>query len=164
MCPFFVCGGLVAKPSSELDTLLSETIAALGFDYVGCEYHPQARGASLRIFVEKRDGHITIDECADVSRQVNAVLAVEDTIAGDYTLEVSSPGLERQLFRAEHYIRFIGEKARVRLYHPRNGQRNFIGIIEAADQQTLTLNVAGQPVELAIADIDKSRLIAEFDI
>ena len=154
----------MSKPSNQLDTLLSETIAALGFDYVGGEYFPQARGASLRLYVEKRDGNISIDECAQISRHVNSVLAVENVIPGDYTLEVSSPGIERQLFRAEHYIRFIGEVARIRLYHPREGQRNFIGKIEAADQQQLTLDVAGVPMTFAIADIDKGRLVAEFDI
>ena len=152
------------KPPSELDTLLCDTVTALDYDYVGCEYFQQSRSVILRLYAEKRDGHITIGECANISRQVNAVLAVEGNLPESYTLEVSSPGLERPLFNADQFMRFLGKTVKVRAYHALNGQRNFVGVIKAADQEQLTLDVAGQPIELAMSNIDKARLVVEFDV
>jgi len=154
----------VSKPSLALDQFLSEAIVGLGFEYVGCEYFAQPRGATLQIYAEKRDANITIDDCALISRQLKPKLAVENLIAADFSLEVSSPGIERRLFRAEHYIRFIGHTIKMRLYHPHNGQRNFVGKIVDADNEKLTLDVNGQSHEFAMLDIDKGRLVAEIDI
>ncbi len=154
----------MAKPSTELETVLSDTIAALGFDYVGCEYFSSQREVVVRIYVEKRDASISIDECAAISRQIQAVLTVEKLLPSTFVLEVSSPGIERRLFRAEDYIRFVGQEAKIRVYQPVSEQRSFIGTIEAADLQDLTLNVQGQSMRFAMANIEKGRLIAKFKI
>lgn len=154
----------MAKPSTELDSLLDSTITSLGFDYVGAEFFSQPSGALIRVYVEKMDGHIGIDECADISRQLKSILTVEQIAGGDFTLEVSSPGLERRLFRPGHYVRFVGHNAKILLHHLHNGQRNFVGVIEAADENQLTLNIAGQSLTFLMSDISKGRLIVEFDI
>lgn len=153
------------RAPSKLDELIAETVTALGFEYVGCEYFPQSSGVLMRVYAEKPGAHISIDECASVSRQINATLAVEETgVPENYTLEVSSPGIERPLFKTEQYAAVVGQNVKVKLYHPKDGQRNFVGVLTTADPQQITLDVAGQPMEFIIAEIEKARLVVEFDI
>ena len=100
--------------------LLEPAAEALGYELVELEFHPQGRGGLLRIFID-RTGGVTVDDCEKVSRQVSSVLDVEDPIPGAYTLEVSSPGLDRPLRKETDYVRFAGEQAKLELALPRDG-------------------------------------------
>ena len=156
----------MSKVPEELEHLLSEAIVGQGFDYVGCEYFQQQRGVLLRVYIEKCavNTAVSVDECAKVSRQLQALLAVEETMTGAYTLEVSSPGLERPLFRLAHYLRFLGEKVRIKLHHAVHGRSRFVGNLIAADENEVTVDVDGQHYVLSMLAIDKAKLVVDFDV
>lgn len=137
-------------------------MVSLGYEFVGLEYLPQGKHSLLRIYIDKPGG-ITVDDCGTVSHQVSGVLEVEDPISGHYVLEVSSPGLDRPLFKFDDFERFSGNSVQIRLQMPLNGRRNFRGILQgvvAADQQVV-VEVDGETFNLPWDRIEKARLIAE---
>ncbi len=149
------------KPT--LEALIEPVVAALGYELVGVEHLSQGRRSLLRLYIDSEQG-ITLDDCERVSHQVSGLLEVEEPVRGDYTLEVSSPGLDRPLFKPEHYARFVGHKVRLRLHAPLDGRRKYVGVIEGLeDNGTLVLNVEDEGrLELALQDIDKANLVPEF--
>ncbi len=159
--PFFVSGVKMAQASEKLVAIIEPAIAALGFELVGVEYMPQGRHSLLRIYIDHEDG-ITVDDCGDVSHQVSAVLDVEDPIRGEYTLEVSSPGMERPLFKLEHYVRFADNLAEIRLHAPLNGRRKFKGRIQGVEGDEVIVDVDGDELRFAIDNIEKAHLIHEW--
>jgi len=157
--PFFVCSGQVIRET--LLRLLEPVIEALGYELVELEFHPQGRGGLLRIYLD-REGGIGVDDCERASRQVSSVLDVEDPIPGTYTLEVSSPGLDRPLRKAEDYARFAGQRAKLELLLPRDGRRRFSGTLRGIEGSEVQIEVDGVIYRLPLADIGKARLIPEF--
>lgn len=152
------------RHTKKLDDIIDPIVTALGYDYVGCEYTSSGRKSLLRIYIERSEG-VTIDDCALVSRQVSAVLDVENPIYGEYHLEVSSPGIERPLFKLEHFQRFIGQPIRLRMGQPQEGQRNFKGKLEKVDETTLVLSDDNcKLITLPFRDIEKANLVADFDV
>lgn len=137
--------------------LLEPAIEALGYELVELEFPPHL----LRIYID-REGGITVDDCEVVSRQVSAVLDVEDPIPGAYTLEVSSPGLDRPLRKEADFIRFAGERAKVELALPKDGRRRFTGTLKGCEAGEVLIEVDGEDHRLPLADIDKARLVPEF--
>jgi len=117
-------------------------------------------GRLLRLFIDKPGG-VNIDDCAALSRQLSRVLEVEGV---DYErLEVSSPGLDRPLRKAQDFARFAGQKADVRMRTPdATGRRRFVGVLKGADQGRVSMELDGQTVALALEDIDRARLVPEF--
>ena len=142
--------------------LLEPTISALGYELLGVEYKAQGKHSRLRLYIDGPEG-IGLEDCEAVSHQVSGVLDVEDPIRGQYSLEVSSPGLDRPLFRPEHFARFVGQRVKVRLHHPRDGQRNFHGRIESVenDQVYISMDDGGR-FALSCEDIEKANLVPEF--
>lgn len=137
----------------DLTGLLEKTLSGLGYELVDSEW--AGRGL-LRIFIDKPGG-IDVDDCARVSNHLTRVFPVEGI---NYErLEVSSPGLDRPLRRLRDFQRFEGEKAKVRMRIPLNGQRNFVGILRGADEQNLHLEVDGTLVSLDMAGVEKARLV-----
>lgn len=110
----------------RLTEMLAPVVEGLGFELVGVEYHPGRGRGLLRIYIDRPEG-IDVDDCARVSHQVSGVLDVEDPLPGEYLLEVSSPGLDRPLFKAADYERFAGETIRMRLRGTLEGRRKFHG-------------------------------------
>ena len=106
--------------------LIDTTIQALGVELWGVELLQQGKYSLLRIYIEREEG-VTIEDCEKVSRQISALLDVEDPIAGEYTLEVSSPGMDRPLFTIEQYSQFIGSEVELKLRRPLDGRRKFKG-------------------------------------
>ena len=141
--------------------LLEPVIEALGYELVELEFHPQGRGGLLRVYLD-REGGIGVDDCERASRQVSSVLDVEDPIPGAYTLEVSSPGLDRPLRKAEDYARFAGQRAKLELLLPRDGRRRFSGTLQGIEGGEVQIEVDGVIYRLPLADIGKARLIPEF--
>ena len=116
----------------------------------------------MRLFIDKATG-ITLEDCEQVSRQVSSVLDVEDPIRGQYSLEVSSPGLDRPLFKLEHFKRFVGQGVKLRLRQPQAGQRNFKGRIAAIEDTILVLRMGdGEEVKINVTDVEKANLVPEF--
>ena len=110
----------------ELTKLLEPAIEQLGFELSDLEIKLGGRDGLIRLFIDKADG-VGLEDCETVSRQVSALLDVENPVPGHYVLEVSSPGLDRKLTKLEHFQRFIGEDIQVRLLFPVAGRRNFRG-------------------------------------
>lgn len=141
----------------DLEQLLEPTITDMGFELWGCEYLSQGRHSLLRIYIDKPEG-ITIDDCQDVSHQVSAVLDVEDPIQGNYSLEVSSPGLPRPLFKSSQYERYAGEMVEIKVYKPVDGKRKLLGTIVSATESTLVLEVNGAQLDILFSNIVKAHL------
>ncbi|MEN8174898.1 MAG: ribosome maturation factor RimP [Pseudomonadota bacterium] len=142
--------------------LVKETVEPMGYEVAGVELVAGGRRSQvLRIYIDHPDG-VQLDDCAAVSHQLSGVLDVEDPIRGDYELEVSSPGLDRPLFEADHFERFSGHRARVRLAVKQDGRRNFEGVIQGMDEDLVILDVEGEVVRLPLNRIDSARLVPEF--
>ncbi|WP_455209032.1 ribosome maturation factor RimP [Kaarinaea lacus] len=146
---------------ANIQALIEPAVAALGYELVGMEQLSQGRHSLLRIYIDSGDG-ITLDDCERVSHQVSGILDVEDVIHGHYSLEVSSPGLDRPLFSMDHFQRFIGKQAKIRLTTPLDGRRKFNGVIRAAGDNLVVLEVDTQEIELPFSAIEKANLVPEI--
>jgi len=142
----------------ELVRLLEPAVEHLGYELADLELRIGGRAGVLRLFIDKPDG-IVIEDCEIVSRQASAILDVEDPIPGNYTLEVSSPGLDRTLTKPAHFQRFMGQDVRVKLRFPLSGRRNYRGALKAADDEKIEVEVDGESYSLPIATIESARLI-----
>ena len=172
--PFFVSRGFVpdaawarclgcamstVKSSVALVTeLIDATIQALGLELWGVELLQQGRFSLLRIYIEREEG-VTIEDCEKVSRQVSALLDVEDPIAGEYTLEVSSPGVDRPLFTAEQYEQYVGSEVNLKMRRPLDGRRKFKGKILKVSEDTIGLLVEGTEHDLEFSAIEKASIV-----
>ncbi len=145
----------------QLHDLVQPSVEAVGCELWGVEYLSQGRRSMLRIFIESDKG-ITVEDCERVSRQVSGVLDVEDPIAGEYTLEVSSPGADRMLFTLDQYQRFIGEQVSVRLRAPFDGRRNFKGLLKAVEDQDVVVEIDAEEYLLPIDSIEKANIVPRF--
>jgi len=146
----------------NLQELLGPVVEALGYELLGIEFQGGAHHGVLRLYIDSPNG-ITLDDCEQVSHQVSGVLDVEDPVPGRFSLEVSSPGLDRPLFAPEHFERFCGHKAKLRLERPLDGQRNFSGVLNGLRDGHLLLQLEdGTECEFDLADIEKARLVPEI--
>ena len=151
----------MAAPYAQLDTLIQPAVEALGYEFVGLQYHAQGKHPVLRVFIDADQG-ITVDDCAKVSRQVSAVLDVEDPIKTEYNLEISSPGVKRPLFTLQHYQQFIGHEVKVHLTHALNNRRKWQGTLHSVDGDSIVLTVEGEAVAIPYAQIEKGNLEPEL--
>ena len=147
----------MAGREAKIEALLEPTINALGFEFWGLEYLAQGRHTVLRLYIDREAG-VTVDDCAEVSRHVSSVLDVEDPIAGDYTLEVSSPGIDRLLFRLDHYAGYVGEWIEVRLRTPFDGRRKFKGTLKGVEGDEIVVQVEDEEFLLPHAAIEKAQV------
>lgn len=142
----------------ELRHLLEPSIEQLGYELSDIEVKLGGKDGVVRVFIDRPEG-IGLEDCEAVSRQVSAVLDVEDPLPGQYVLEVSSPGLDRKLTKFEHFHRFTGEEVRIKLRLPIAGRRNFRGALRAADKETIEIEVDGERHSLPLAAIESARLV-----
>lgn len=145
----------------ELTSLIEPVVQGMGFVLWGIEYIPSGKFSTLRIYIDHEDG-IHVDQCADVSRQVSAVMDVEDPISNNYTLEVSSPGMDRPLFTLEQYAAYIGEWVEIKLRYAFEGRRNFKGVLNGIEDGDVVINVEKEEFLLPIESIDRGRIIPNF--
>ena len=146
---------------AKVQALVEPVVSSLGYELVGVEFLMQGRSGLLRVYIDAEDG-ITLDDCQRVSHQLSGVLDVEDIIKGQYQLEISSPGLDRPLFTKEHFERFTGHMAKLKLTVPLNGQRKFRGTLKGVENDQLKLDVDGEEILLPLNTVDKANLIPEF--
>ena len=142
----------------ELISLIEPTVEQLGYELSDLELKLGGRDGVVRVFIDKPDG-VDLSDCEIVSRQLSAILDVEAALPGHYTLEVSSPGLDRKLTKPEHFQRFTGETVRVKLRFPVDGRRHFRGALRAADDEKIEVEVDGESHSLRIATIESARLV-----
>jgi ribosome maturation factor RimP len=142
--------------------MLRPAVEETGMELLGIEFISAGKHSVLRLFIDHENG-VNVDNCADVIRQVSALLDVEDPISTEYNLEVSSPGLDRPLFEKKHYEAVVGETIEVKLAMPLNGRRKFKGLLETVEGDNLIVVVDGQDYELVISNIDKANLVPNFD-
>jgi ribosome maturation factor RimP len=138
--------------------MLRPAVEEVGKELLGIEYISAGNNSVLRLFIDHENG-IDVDDCAEVSRQVGAILDVEDPISSEFNLEVSSPGLDRPLFDKPHYKAVIGEIIEVKLSIPLNGRRKFKGRLVAVENDTLIVTVDGEDYDLVLGNIVKANLV-----
>ncbi|MEX2499273.1 MAG: ribosome maturation factor RimP [Wenzhouxiangellaceae bacterium] len=163
----------------DLSRLIRPAIEAMGFEFVGLEYLSNPKNRLVRIYIDREPEGISVDDCAEVSHEVSAVLDVEDPVSGHYSLEVSSPGVERPLFEPAHYRKFVGDRATVHLYAPmndghgnghgnghgagQNKRRKLTGRIVAADDDQVVVEVDGENIAVSFDDIRRANLKPDMD-
>ncbi len=147
----------MATKDQQITELLGSTVEALGFELWGVEYLSQGRHSLLRVYIDAETG-ITVDDCARVSEQVSSVLDVEEPISGEYTLEVSSPGMDRLLFRLDQYPGYVGEIVELRLRSPFEGRRKFKGVLTGIEGEDVVIRVDDHEYLLPHSAIDKARI------
>lgn len=147
--------------SKTLNELIEPVVTGMGYELVGVEYLPNKRGSLLRVYIDNEVG-INLGDCEAVSHQLSGVLDVEDPIPGQYRLEISSPGLDRPLFKAADYERFAGETVKVRLAGPWEGRRKFRGELLGFRDGNVVILENGVEVAIPLAQVDKANLVPEF--
>ena len=149
--------------AEQIQALLAPTVASLGLELLGVEFVPSGHSALLRLYIDAPGRLVGIEDCEAASREVSALLDVEDPIESEYTLEVSSPGVDRPLFSVEQFARFLGEEAKVQLRLPQDGRRRMAGRIVAAADGRVTLAVEGiGELSVAMENIEKARLVPDL--
>lgn len=169
----------MAVDLDHVRAIIDRVASSLGVDVVEVELRGGGKSRMLRIFIDKPQG-VTHEDCANLSREVGTILDVEDAIpGGSYTLEVSSPGLDRKLWRPADFERFQGSRVKLTTRDPVNGNRHFEGRLERFASGRLTLDVAeprpmsrakqklsGQPapqmLEIDLANVEKANLVPEI--
>ena len=141
----------------RLIALIEPVLAQLGYELIELEYAAGRSQAVLRLFIDQPAG-ITVEDCERASREVAALLDVDDPIPTAYTLEVSSPGFDRVLRTPAHFERFIGSRVFVELKAPRAGRRRYTGMLQAANSTGIELEVDKQKVDIPFDEIGKARL------
>ena len=146
----------------RLRQILISVVEVMGYEWVGMEFHSSRPNSLLRIYIDSETG-ITLDDCQRVSHQLSGVLDVEDAIVGRYTLEVSSPGLDRPLFEAKHFERFAGSQARLQLRMLLGGRRKLAGcLLGMRGDEVVIMDNEGREWQVPIEQIEKARLAPEL--
>lgn len=160
---FYICGYKMTAVTGDLEQMIESAVVAAGVDYVGYELIHSGKNSILRVYVDEVNG-IDINTIEKVSRQISAVLNVERPGNIDYHLEVSSPGLDRPLFRINDYRRFIGSSIKLRLKMPKeNNRRHYRGELMSVENQQITIVVeSGEKVTVHFDEIEKANLVPEF--
>ncbi|MDD3448961.1 MAG: ribosome maturation factor RimP [Gammaproteobacteria bacterium] len=150
----------MSRKASELQRIIEPTVTAMGYELLGIEHLSQGRRSLVRIYIDSEQG-ITLDDCEAVSHQVSGMLDVEDPIRGQYALEISSPGLDRPLFKREHYERYVGNRVRIRMALPIEGRRKFSGALAGVRGDKVIVIDEEVEYELPLSGIDKANLVPE---
>ena len=138
-------------------------LESMGLSLWDLEFNKQGPQWLLRIFIDREPGGVTLSDCETVSRDLSAALDVEDIIPHAYTLEVSSPGLDRNLSKPEHFVRFTGSMVRIKTFQPINGQKVFRGRLLGSDEDTIKVELeTGTVLEIPLTGITKASLEVEF--
>ncbi len=144
----------------KLREMIEPIVTGLGYEAVGIELLPQGGAELLRIYID-RSGGVTVDHCERVSHQVSGMLDVEDPIRGEYTLEVSSPGIDRPLFRRDDFARFAGRRVKLKLRAPRAGRARYTAQLHGLEGDEVLLEVDGEALRIAYDEIDQARLVED---
>ena len=147
----------------QLEDILRPVVEGLGYEFWGIEFRSHGHHSNLRVFIDDAENGIAIDDCEKVSRQVSGVMDVEDPIQTEYTLEVSSPGMDRPLFRLEQYEAFIGHKVQIKLRMAFEGRRKFLGLIKGVEGDDVVVVVDDHEYLLPFDSIEKANIVPVFE-
>ena len=147
--------------TKQVADLVEPILDEMGFELVDVEYLSKYGRWVLRLYIDKQGG-VTIDDCAQVSREIGDLIDVKDIIEHEYVWEVSSPGLDRPLKKEADFIRAVGKKIKVRMAAQVDGRRNFTGYLRNFENGTLRMETEGMMVALPWPEVDKANLVYEF--
>lgn len=151
------------RASAQVVSVIEPVVTGLGYELVGAEFGQAENGQTLRVYIDTdSEAGIVMEDCATVSRQLNAVLDVEDTIKSAYLLEVSSPGVDRPLFTEAQFAAQTGEAVRVRMADGVGGRRNFKGNLVAVKDGMATVEVDGIDYDLPIVDVEQAHIFGRL--
>ncbi len=155
------------RRENQIEGLLAPAVEALGCELWGVEYMSQGRRSKLRVYIDRPAG-VTVDDCERVSREVSDLLDIEDVIPSAYTLEVSSPGMDRILFKPGHYQANLGATVDVRLNFPFEGRKHIVGILVAIEDDEIVVRPREQGEEaeefvLPLENVQRARVVPQFD-
>jgi ribosome maturation factor RimP len=148
---------MTAPLRDKLIALTEPLLGQLGYELVDLEFVPGRSQATVRVFIDRPEG-VGLEDCERASHELSALLDVEDPVPVAYTLEVSSPGLDRVLRTPAHFQRFVGERIWLELRVAREGRRRYTGQLEALTDDGIELNVDGAMVSVPFAEIGRARL------
>jgi len=143
----------------QIETLITPSLTSMGFELVKVTMMDGKKSQTLQIMAERPDGTINVDDCAAISRQVSAILDVEDVLSAAYRLEVSSPGIDRPLVKLSDYPKYTGHTAKVETVLPIDGRKRFTGAIKAVEGENVILTVDGKDHSLPFIDIQSAKLV-----
>ncbi|HDR14958.1 MAG TPA: ribosome maturation factor RimP [Desulfobacteraceae bacterium] len=149
------------KIIGQVTVLVEPVIEELGFELVDVDFLTDRGRRVLRLYVDRECGGITLDECVEVSREVDGLIELEDVVPDPYVLEVSSPGLDRPLRKEKHFAAAVGRKVKVKMKKPVENRRNFTGMLESFNANLITLQIENHNVTLPVAEIEKARIVYE---
>ena len=150
------------RKEKQVEELLAPTVESLGCNIWGVEFLAQGKHTKLRLYIDSEAG-VTVDDCANVSRHVSDILDVEEIITGAYTLEVSSPGMDRILFKESQFTDSVGEQVDVRLNFPFEGRRKFIGMLAGVQDSMAVVQIDDDEYLLPLENIQRARVVPVFD-
>jgi ribosome maturation factor RimP len=146
--------------AARIERIIAPTLDGMGYELVRVQISGGRQHSRLQVMAERIDQKgMTVDDCADISRAVSALLDVEDPIAGSYDLEVSSPGIDRPLTRPQDFARFAGHEAKVEMRRMIEGRRRFRGLLKGVEDGCAVLVMEGEAVKLPVEDIEKAKLL-----
>jgi ribosome maturation factor RimP len=146
--------------TAEIARLVEPALQGMGYDLVRVQFGGGSRRPTLQIMAERADRRaMTVDDCAEISRALSAILDVEDPLSGSYLLEVSSPGIDRPLIRPADYTRFAGFEARLETRLPIEGRRRFRGRLAGFEEGQVKIIEATGEVRLPLEEINKAKLV-----
>jgi ribosome maturation factor RimP len=150
----------MADAVARIESLIGPTIDSMGYELVRVSLGGGRQSAKLQVMAERKDRRpMTVDDCAEISRTISAVLDVEDPIESAYTLEVSSPGIDRPLTRAGDFERFKGFEARIESARPIEGRRKFTGILEGVQDGQVRIACDGAQISVPLSEVQKAKLV-----
>ena len=145
----------------HLVNLIEPIVEGLGYECVGIEYNSHPNHGLLRVYIDHENG-ILLDDCTKVSHQISGVMDVEDPIAGNYQLEISSPGEDRLFFKISQFEGFIGSAVTVNLFKPIENRRKITGLIEKVEAEIVHIRDHDQVFEIPFQVMSKARLVSEY--
>lgn len=150
------------RTEQKVEALLRMTVEGMGCEIWGVEFLSQGRHSKLRLYIDKAGG-VSVGDCEKVSRQVSDVLDVENMFTKGYTLEVSSPGMDRILFNAEQYESNVGETVDVRLNFPLEGKKRVVGLLAGVENAEAIVQADGEEYVLPLENVQRARIVPQFD-
>ena len=145
----------------QLTELIQPVVEGLGCEFWGIERLTTLGSSTLKIYIDMEEG-VDIEDCARVSRQVSGLLDVEEPLVGKYSLEVSSPGMDRRLFRLDQFEKFAGSNVKIRLTHPYDGQRSFSGQLKGIEGDEVVLDLNDRRILFPFEIIEKANIVPDF--
>ena len=149
------------QDQAHLWDLFEPVVSGMGYDLIEIEHFPNPKHGVLRLYIDK-EGGVNVDDCSNVSRQISALIDVEEPVRGQFNLEISSPGADRPLRRLQDFQRFIGSLVKLKTVMPLEGQRNFKGRLLEASEEVLVIETDTEEISLPMNAVEKARIVPEY--